>query len=215
MAVATLGQFRVGQGRDQEFLKILGETKALNESLGAVVLVRRTIFGGENAGMITLGALYESAESHAAFMEKLRGQESHPLFVMNQSTNPPATLVARSMALEITPKPSGGIPVQKPVSTLALFRRSGNFDEMMAALAQAQELFESLGAVVTMWRPLYAGSNAGTISLLQGHDSFTTRAQFATKLVEANQGQGGPIGQLIRTGAITPVSSSLSVELEV
>ncbi len=215
MAVATLGQFRVSQGRDQEFLKVLGKTKAINEGLGAKVLVRRTIFGGENAGVITLGALYESAESHAAFTEKLRAQENHPMFVMNQSPNPPATLLARSMALEVTPKPSGGIPVTKPVTTLAQFRRSGNFDEVQAALAKAQELFESLGAVVTMWRPLYAGSNAGTISLVQGHDSFTTRAQFATKLAEATQGQGGPIGQLIRSGAITPVGSSLSVEVDV
>ncbi len=215
MAISVLSQFRTDPGRAQEFLKIVGEGKAVNERLGAKVFVRRTVFGGELAGVITIGSLFESEESHAKYIERLQQEQDHPLFVMNQSANPPATLLSRSMGLEITPKPSGGIPAVKPVGTASIFRRSGNFEEVQAGIAKSQELHESLGATVTVWRPMYAGSNAGTIAYLQGYDSFTARAQFTTKLAEANQGQPGPLGQLIRSGAVTPVSSALSVEVEV
>ncbi len=215
MAVSVLSQFRAIPGRGQEFLKIVGEAKAVNERLGAKVIVRQTVFGGELAGVIIVGSLFESEESHAEFTERLLQEQDHPLFVMSRSANPPATLLSRSLNVEITPRPFGRTPTVKPLSTVSVFRRSGNFDEVQAALARAQELHESLGATVTVWRPQFAGSNAGTIAYLQGHDGFTARAQFATKLAQANQGKPGPIGQLIRSGAITPVSSGLSVEVDV
>ncbi len=214
MSVSVLSQFRANQGRGEEFLKIVGEAKSVNERLGAKVLVRRTVFGGELAGVITIGSLFESEESHAEYIERLQQEQDHPLLVMNQSASPPATLLSRSMVVEITPKPSGGIPALKPLSTVSIFRRSGDFDEVQAGIAKAQELHESLGATVTVWRPMYAGSNAGTIAYVTGHDGFTARAQFATKLAEANRAEPGPLGQLIRSGAVTPVSSALSVQID-
>ncbi len=65
MSVSVLSQFRANQGRGEEFLKIVGEAKSVNERLGAKVLVRRTVFGGELAGVITIGSLFESEESQA------------------------------------------------------------------------------------------------------------------------------------------------------
>ena len=215
MSVGVVSQFQPNQGRAQEFLKIVGDAKSVNERLGATVLVRRTVFGGELAGVITVGSLFESDESHAEYIEQLQKEQDHPLLIMSQSASPPATLLSRSMVVEITPKPSGGIPSLKPLSTVSLLRRSGNFDEVQAGIAKSQELHESLGATVTVWRTTFGGSNAGTIAYLMGHDGFTERAQFATKLAEANRSQPGPLGQLIRSGAVTPVSSSLSVQIDV
>lgn len=211
-----LGQLLVQPGRREEFLEVVGRAKARNEGLGAQVRVRQTLFGGESSGQITIASLFESEEAHAEFTDKLRQTQDHPLMVMFQSADPPAMSVSRILAVEITPKPSGKIPAVKPVGTSNIFRpAAGHTDEVRAALAKAQELHESLGATFTVWRPLYAGSNAGTLNVLQSHDSFGARAQFAAKLRDANQGQVGPLGQLIRSGAITPVASSLTVEVDV
>ena len=134
---------------------------------------------------------------------------------MAQSANPAATLVSRSMVSEITPRPSGGIPPALPITTVVSYQiASGQLDLVQAGTAEAQDLHESLGAQVSVWAPLFAGTNSGTIAYLMGFEGWTARAQFGAKLTERNQGRPGPLARLIRSGALTIVSSSLSVPVE-
>ncbi len=211
MAVGVFTQFQIVQGRRDEALKVLAEAKAVTEQDGAVVRVRQTVIGGETSGNVSYGALFEDGLKHAEFVEKMIERGSNPLMEMLNAADPPALAISRAMANEITPKPRGIQPSSRVSTAVSLRVSPGQQDVVLAVLAEAQDHDERLGASVSVWRVAFAGANSGTIAFLRGFESWKARAEFAEKMREA---RGGPSGQLVRSGAVSVASSSISVEAQ-
>ena len=215
MAAAITEQFRINPGRRDEFLEIAREQKALAERLGAKVAFRQTTFGGEASGVIIASALFEDPQQRAKALEQLAQEATIPVREMIQSADPAATFLGRVMLNEITPNPQPGIPPLSRLLVALTFRPApGHWPEVQAALAEAQELHEGLGARVHVWLPQFAGTATGTFIYTTGHDGWAAQSEYNAKLQEANQGQPGPLLRLGLSGVLTPVSSAAAVLMD-
>jgi hypothetical protein len=103
MAVAVVSQFRVTQGRRDEFIKEAGVAKSLHEKLGGRVRMYNSSLAGPNTGIITYVNEFDDHAAYAAYTLKAQADQELQTFLARAlgGANPAATYVSQSMLVEI------------------------------------------------------------------------------------------------------------------
>ena len=225
MAVAHVARHEVMPRRRDELVDIAGETDEVIERVGGRIELRRAMLAGEASDQITRVTLFPDPQSRATALDVLSQSPPPRMREMAASPDPPARLVSRSMLTEITLRQAEGRPAEgrrpdglpersRVISLYVLAPLPGRYDEVEAAIAEAQSLHESLGARVHVWMATMADAETGRIGYALGHDSFSAAAETMRRAREASAAAGrpGPLARLIRGGHCVGSSVSMLIE---
>ncbi len=105
MAVIQAIQFRIIQGKNQEFMANVAEGKKIQERLGGRVRVWQGTMAGPNTGVVTYTIEHDDLAAFAAFGEKLQADSDWQAFAMRTlgGANPTGNLISAALATEVTP----------------------------------------------------------------------------------------------------------------
>lgn len=105
MAVAQVFQFRIVQGKNQEFAAQVAEAKKLQERHGGRVRVWQGTMAGPNTGLVSYVIEHDDMAAFAGFAQKLGADSEWLAFAAKtlQSANPTGALISAALANEITP----------------------------------------------------------------------------------------------------------------
>jgi hypothetical protein len=105
MAVAQVFQFRIIQGKAQEFNANVAEAKKIQERLGGRVRVWQATLAGQNTGLVSYVVEHNDMAAFASFSEKIGADAEWQAFAARTllGTNPTGTLLSAVLANEITP----------------------------------------------------------------------------------------------------------------
>ena len=105
MAVAQLFQFRIVQGKNQEFAAQVAEAKKIQERHGGRVRVWQGTMAGANTGLVSYVIEHEDIAAFASFSQKLGADADWLAFAAKTlgGANPTGTLISAALANEITP----------------------------------------------------------------------------------------------------------------
>lgn len=105
VAVAQVAQFRIVQGKNQEFNANVATAKKIHERHGARVRVWQGVFAGENTGLVSYVIEHNDLAAYASFAQKLAADSEWLEFAAKtlQSGNPTGTFLSAVLANEITP----------------------------------------------------------------------------------------------------------------
>ena len=102
MAVATVTQWRVIPGRQQETLANIARARIIHERLGGRVRVWQATMAGPNAGVISYIIEHDDLVAYANFTQRAQTDAEWQQFWADVQSNPSATLVGNSLVVEIT-----------------------------------------------------------------------------------------------------------------
>jgi hypothetical protein len=103
VAVATVTQWRITQGRRQDFLAASQQAKKIHERLGGRVHLWGATLAGPNSALASYVIEHDDFQSYARFTEKLAADAEWQAFFATTVNHPDpvATLVSNSLATEI------------------------------------------------------------------------------------------------------------------
>ena len=103
MAVVQAFQFRIIQGKNQEFMANVAEARKIQEGLGGRVRVWQATAAGPNTGLVTYTIEHDDLAAFAAFSDKLQADSDWLAFAARTlgGTNPTGTLLSAILATEI------------------------------------------------------------------------------------------------------------------
>ena len=104
MAVVQAIQFRIVQGKNQEFTANVAEAKKIQERLGGRVRVWQGTMAGPNTGLVTYTIEHDDLAAYASFTQKLQADSDWQAFAARTlgSANPTGNLISAALATEIT-----------------------------------------------------------------------------------------------------------------
>ncbi len=213
MVAGILNTFEVKEGRRDEFLAVLAAAKTWAEDHGVAVRVRGTAIGGPESGRVSFTALHEDPAARGAYMDAVAADIANsPIGQMVSSADPPATPVSRVQFNEIGE--SSGIPDSAWLQMGFIFALgAGRRDEAESALEAAKERWAGLGVQSLNLRILLGGSAPGALVRVTTHDSWA--AYEAAVAANAALDAPPPILAAVASGALTLISQSSSVEIDV
>ncbi|MGB2694820.1 MAG: hypothetical protein WBD55_06480 [Dehalococcoidia bacterium] len=105
MAVAQVFQFRIVQGKNQEFGTQVAEAKKIQERHGGRVRVWQGTMAGPNTGLVSYVVEHDDLAAFATFNQKLAADAEWVAFAAKTllSGNPTGNLISATLANEITP----------------------------------------------------------------------------------------------------------------
>jgi len=217
MAVATVTQWAVTPGKQEEFLPNVARAKKIHQRLGGQVRVLQNTFGGENTGRISYVIEHSDLAAFASFSQQMQADaEWQQLWASVNSGSPAATMISNSLLAEPAPSNSsgaqGGSRPGAAMVVVALRPTPGRLQEALASVAEAGRILSAAGAQVRVWQATIAGSQAGSLlatSELADMSSFATamqKLQSGTEWRQFQQRAGA-------AGHATVVSQSLYIEL--
>ena len=105
MAVATVTQWKVTPGKQQEVMANIARARLIHERLGVRVRVWQALLAGPQAGTIAYVLEYDDLAAYARTVQQLQADSEWQAFVSEvlQATEPSATLLANSLLTDITP----------------------------------------------------------------------------------------------------------------
>ncbi len=105
MAVAQVFQFRIVQGKNQEFNANVAEAKKIQERLGGRVRVWQATMAGQNTGLVSYVIEHDDMAAFASFSQKIGTDADWLAFAAKTlgGTNPTGALLSAVLANEITP----------------------------------------------------------------------------------------------------------------
>ena len=105
VAVAQVAQFRIIQGKNQEFNANVAEAKKIHERHGGRVRVWQATAAGPNTGLVSYVIEHDDLAAYASFAAKLAADSEWLAFAGKtlQSANPTGALISATLATEITP----------------------------------------------------------------------------------------------------------------
>ena len=103
MAVVQAIQFRIVQGKAQEFMANVAEARKMQEAMGGRVRVWQGTFAGPNSGVVTYTIEHDDLAAFAAFSDKLQADSAWQAFTAKTllSANPTGTILSAALATEI------------------------------------------------------------------------------------------------------------------
>ncbi len=103
MAVVQAIQFRIVQGKTQEFMANVAEARKIQEGLGGRVRVWQAAIAGPNSGVVTYTIEHDDLAAFAAFTDKLQADSEWQAFAAKTmlSANPTGNLLSVALATEI------------------------------------------------------------------------------------------------------------------
>ena len=103
MAVVQAIQFRIIQGKNQEFMANVAEARKIQEGLGGRVRAWQATMAGPNSGIVTYTIEHDDLAAFAAFSDKLQADSDWLAFVARTlgSANPTGTFMSAVLANEI------------------------------------------------------------------------------------------------------------------
>ncbi len=103
MAVVQAIQFRIIQGKNQEFMANVAEARKIQEGLGGRVRVWQGTMAGPNTGVVTYTIEHDDLAAFAAFTDKLLADSAWQAFAAKTvlGSNPTGTLLSMNLATEI------------------------------------------------------------------------------------------------------------------
>jgi hypothetical protein len=214
MVAGHIGTFEVGAGRRDEFLAVMAEAKPWLESRGAAVRIRATLIGGPESGRVSLTTLFENPAARGAYQDAVANEgPNNPLFMMVTAADPPATLVSRSLLNEI-----GGESeiADSPALQIGLIfaQGAGLRAEAEDALEAAKERWAGLGVRSANFRIQMGGTGApGRLVRVMAHESWA--AYEAATAANQALDEPPPLGPAVASGALTLLSQSSTIEVEV
>ncbi len=103
MAVVQAIQFRIHQGKNQEFMANVAEARKIQEGLGGRVRVWQATAAGTNTGLVTYTIEHDDLAAYAAFSDKLQADSAWQAFAAKTllSANPTGNILSAALANEI------------------------------------------------------------------------------------------------------------------
>lgn len=105
MAVAQVFQFRIIQGKAQEFNANVAEAKKIQERLGGRVRVWQATMAGQNTRLVSYVVEHDNMAAFASFSDKIAADSEWTAFAAKTllGGNPTGNLLSAVLANEITP----------------------------------------------------------------------------------------------------------------
>ena len=103
MAVVQAIQFRIVQGKTQEFMANVAEARKMQEAMGGRVRVWQATIAGPNSGIVTYTIEHDDLAAFAAFAEKLQADSAWQAFASKTilSYNPTGNFLSIAFSTEI------------------------------------------------------------------------------------------------------------------
>lgn len=213
MTVGHLGVLELKPGRRNELLDVLRAEKTYSEGHGAVKRVRSVKIGGPESGHIQTLALFENAAARASYFDSITTDAAqNPMVQMLGLADPPATAVSRVFFNELGEQ--SGIADSAPLQLSLVFSvGAGLRAEAESALETAKGRFAELGVRSANFRMQLGGSAPGRVARVLSYDSWAAFEEG--EVAAAASGAVAPVGAAIASGALTLLSQTASVEINV
>lgn len=189
MAVQQIVAFQLNPGGREPFLSLLGQSKAASEAAGASVRVA-AVMSGQRVGSIAVTTSFDSWDAAAQFAEATaESRPTQPIRDALASANPPATIVNRFHRTELLAR--DGAAADAPFLSNLSFDATANRAEVVAAIGETRDVFESLGSASQVWT-VASGENAQRLTIVSAFDGEASYLRFRGAL-EARLAGGTPL----------------------
>lgn len=210
MTVSAINQYRIHDGKRDEFLNAVRATYKLIESLGGKPVLRQSLVGGELTGVQSSIVQFPNAVARGAYMDAITKPENVAKNALNNLVRAGGVTLVGRLFLNETPA-TDDFPTNSQVLGAARFRIApGHLADGETALNAAKAARQAVGKTESHTYTVANGGASSGVRILSTHaSSHKELAEIMDRMTAQNEGHG-PLVMAIDAGVLIPMGSSVS-----